>query len=129
MEATMKVSTRKQTIFFSLGLLALTACAPAMQPPTSQMALAESAVDKATASGAYEHSPLELKTAQDKVEMAKTAIRDKKYEEAERLLQQAEIDARLAEAKSRTVQSEKSVETLQQGIDMLREEIQRKLAQ
>ena len=129
MEATMKVSTKKQTILLSLGLLALTACAPAMQPPTSQMALAQSAVDKATSAGAYEYAPLELKMAQDKVEQAKTAMNAKDYVKAERLLEQAEIDAQLAEAKSSTTKSQKAVDSLQQGIDLLREEIQRKLPQ
>lgn len=125
----MKSSTNKKTIILSLGLLALTGCAPTMQPPTSQLALAESAVDKATASGAYEYAPLELKTAQDKVDQAKTSIQTKDYVKAERLLQQAEIDAQLAEAKSSTTKSQKAVDSLQQGIDLLREEIQRKLPQ
>ncbi len=125
----MKASTSTRTIILSLGLLALAACAPSMQPPTSQMALAESAVDQATASGAYEYAPLELKMAQDKVDQAKTAVQAKEYVKAERLLEQAEIDAQLAEAKSSTKKSRKAVDSLQQGIDLLREEIQRKLPQ
>lgn len=124
----MKVSAKKHAISLSLALLSLTACTSS-QPPTSQMALAQSAVDKATTAGAYEYAPLELKAAQDKMDMAKTAIQAKHYGEAERLLEQAEIDAQLAEAKSDTVKSQKTVDTLQQGIDLLREEIQRKLQQ
>ena len=129
MEENMKARANKKTIILSLGLLALTGCAPSMQPPTSQMALAQSAVDKATAAGAYEYAPLELKMAQDKVEQAKTAMNAKDYVKAERLLEQAEIDAQLAEAKSSTTKSQKAVDSLQQGIDLLREEIQRKLPQ
>jgi small-conductance mechanosensitive channel len=125
----MKVSAKKHAISLSLALLSLTACTPSMQPPTSQMALAQSAVDKATTAGAYEYAPLELKAAQDKIDMAKTAMQAKQYGEAERLLEQAEIDAQLAEAKSSTAKSQKTVDTLQQGIDLLREEIQRKLQQ
>jgi hypothetical protein len=129
MEENMKACNSKKTIILSLGLLALTGCAPSMQPPTSQMALAQSAVDKASASGAYEYAPLELKSAQDKVEQAKAAMQVKDYVKAERLLEQAEIDAQLAEAKSTTSKSQKAVDTLQQGIDLLREEVQRKLPQ
>lgn len=125
----MKVRPRKHALILGLALLTLTACAPAKKAPTGQMALAQSAVDNATAADAYEYAPLELKTAQDKIEQAKMAIQAKEHVEAERLLEQAEIDAQLAEAKARTAKAQKTVETLQQGIDLLREEIQRKLAQ
>jgi hypothetical protein len=125
----MNVRTCKQTIIVSMAVAALAACAPAKQPPTSQMALAQAAVDKATAAGAYEYAPLELQASQNKVDAAKTAIAAKDYVKAEHLLEQAEVDAKLAEAKSGTAKTQKAVDELQKSIDILREEIQRKLPQ
>lgn len=116
-------------LFFGMSLLILAACAPAKQPPTGQMALATAAVEKAAAAGAYEYAPLALKSSQDKIEQAKTAIQAKDYENARRLLEQAEVDAKLAEAKSGAAKSQKAVDELQKSIDLLREEIQRKLPQ
>ena len=110
-----------------LGLLVLTGCATTKQPPTGKMALSQAAVEKASSAGAYEYAPLELKTARDKIELAKAATQSKDYETAERLLEEATVDAELAEAKSKTVKSQKVVDELKMSIDMLREEIQRKL--
>jgi hypothetical protein len=99
-EATMKAGTKGQILMLCLGLLALAGCAPAKQPPASQMALAQDAVEKASTAGAYEYAPVELKTARDKIDQAKTAMQSKDYASAKRLLEQAEVDAKLAEAKS-----------------------------
>lgn len=110
-----------------IGLLVLTGCVTTQQPPSSQMALSQAAVEKASSAGAYEYAPLELKTARDKIELAKTATQSKDYETAERLLEQATVDAELAEAKSKTAKSQKVVDELKMSIDLLREEIQRKL--
>lgn len=125
----MKDGISKKSFFFGASLLILTSCAPAMQPPASQMALAEEAIEEASAAGAYEYAPLELKTARDKIDQAKAAVNAEDYVTAERLLKQAEIDAKLAEAKSTTVKSQRVVDELQKGTDLLREEIQRKQAQ
>lgn len=124
----MKTGITKQTIVVSLVLLSVAACAPTKQPPSSQMALSQAAVENATAAGAYEYAPVELKSSRDKISKASEAVQAKDYVTAERLLEQAEIDARLAEAKSKTAKSEKAVEELQKSIDMMRHEIQRKTA-
>lgn len=122
----MKVRNRIRPIVLGLALLSLSACAPAKQPPTSQMALTQAAIEKATTAGAYDYAPLELKTSQDKVDQAKAAIQTKDYVKAERLLEQAEVDARLAEAKSSTAKTQKAVDELQKSIDLLRETVQQK---
>ncbi len=125
----MKAGIKRHTLTLCLGLLALAACAPAKQPPASQMALAQDAVEKASAAGAYEYAPVELKTARDKIDQAKTAIQFKDYATSQRLLEQAEVDAKLAEARSYTAKSRRAVEELQKSIDLLREEVQRREAQ
>lgn len=123
----MKVRIRIRPIVFGLVCLSLTACSSSKQPPISQMALAQAAVEQATAAGAYGYAPLELKTSQDKINQAKAAIQAKDYMKAERLLEQAELDAKLAEAKSSTAKSQKAVDELQKSIDLLRETVQQKL--
>ncbi len=102
-----------------IGLLSLAGCATTKQPPSSQtgkMALSQAAVEKASSEGAYEYAPLELKTARDKIEDAKTATRAKEYITAERLLEQATVDAELAEAKSKTAKSQKVVDELKRRV-------------
>ena len=130
MEAIMKTGIVIKCSILILCLLVLTGCATTKQPPSSQigkMALSRAAVEKASSAGAYEYAPLELKTARDKIELAKAATQSKDYVTAERLLEQATVDAELAEARSKTAKSQKVVDELKMSIDMLREEIQRRL--
>ena len=125
----MKTGLKQKAPLLGLSLLVLSSCAPAVQPPDSQMALATEAVEEATAAGAYEYAPVELKAAQDKINQAKQAMQSKDNVTAKRLLQEAEVDAKLAEAKSATAKSQQAVAELQKSIDMLRDEINRKQAQ
>lgn len=124
----MNTGLKRKALLSALSLLVLSSCAPAVQPPVSQMALANEAVEEATAAGAYEYAPVELKAAQDKIEQAKAAMQAKDNLAAERLLKEAEVDAKLADAKSATAKSQKAVDELQKSIDLLREEINRKQA-
>lgn len=124
----MKLYLKIPSLFFLLALLALTACA-SKQPPTRELALAESAVDKATRSGGYEYAPLELRAAQEKLTQARVAMEAEEYTKAQRLLEQAEVDARLAEEMTSTARSRQALEELQQGIDLLNKEIQRYMPQ
>jgi capsule polysaccharide export protein KpsE/RkpR len=130
-EVMMKTGIKIQFCILGLALLAFTACAPVMQSPSSQMALAQSAVEKAAAAGSNEYAPVELKTARDKIDQAQIAIQsnDKDYVAAKRLLEQAEVDAELAQAKSKTAKSQKIVAELKDSINMLRDEIQRNRTQ
>jgi predicted nucleic acid-binding Zn-ribbon protein len=88
-------------------------------------------VEKATFAGSSEYASLDLKTARDKIDQAKTAMRskDKDYVAAGRLLEEAQVDAELAEAKSKTAKSQKVVAELKKSITTLRDEIQRNRAQ
>ncbi len=123
----MKTVIKIHFCILGLALLTLTACGTAKQPPLSRMALAQSAVEKAASAGSNEYASLDLKTARDKIDRAQKAIqsKDKDYIKAGRLLEEAEVDAELAEAKSKTAKSQKIVAELKESIDMLRDEIQR----
>ena len=75
-------------------------------PPSEQYAVTQSAVNNAVSAGATEYAPVEMKSAQDKLKQAELAMHDKKYDEARRLSEQAEWDARVAERKAQAAKAE-----------------------
>ena len=100
--------------------LVLAGCAG--NPPTEQYAVAQSAVNSAVSAGGTEFAAVEMKSAQDKFKKAEIAMHDKKYEEAKRLAEQAEWDARVAERKAQAAKVQKAVQDARQGVEELREE-------
>lgn len=100
--------------------LVLAGCAG--NPPTEQYAVTQSAVNSAVSAGGTEFAAVEMKAAQDKLRAADVAMQDKKYDEARRLAQQAEWDARVAERKAQAAKAEKAVQDARQGVNELREE-------
>ncbi|WP_426112109.1 DUF4398 domain-containing protein [Pseudomonas sp. DSP3-2-2] len=91
-------------------------------PPSEQYAVTQSAVNSAVSAGGTEYAAVEMKSAQDKLKQAETAMQDQKYDEARRLAEQAEWDARVAERKAQAAKAEKAVQDARQGVNELREE-------
>lgn len=126
----MKISTAtssfKQLRSLKLATLALgsslvlAGCAG--NPPSEQYAVTQSAVNSAVSAGGTEFAALEMKSAQDKLKQAELAMHDKKYDEARRLAEQAEWDARVAERKAQAAKAEKAVQDAKQGVQELRQE-------
>ncbi|MBV4492641.1 DUF4398 domain-containing protein [Pseudomonas oryzicola] len=100
--------------------LVLAGCAG--NPPTEQYAVTQSAVNSAVSAGGTEFAAVEMKAAQDKFKQAEIAMHDKKYDEARRLAEQAEWDARLAERKAQAAKAQKAVQDARQGVQDVREE-------
>jgi uncharacterized lipoprotein YmbA len=100
--------------------LVLAGCAG--NPPSEQYAVSQSAVNSAVSAGGTEYSAVEMKSAQDKLKQAEIAMQEQKYDEARRLAEQAEWDARVAERKSQAAKAEKAVQDARQGVNELREE-------
>lgn len=127
---TMKISTANTSFNNLRGLklaalalgssLLLAGCAG--NPPTEQYAVTKSAVNSAVTAGGPEFAAVEMKSAQDKLKQAEMAMHDKKYDEAKRLAEQAEWDARVAERKAQAAKAERAVKDAHQGVDELREE-------
>ena len=119
-------STRAALRHWRVGLLALGSAALlagcAGNPPSEQMAVTESAVNAAVSNGGPEYAPVETKNAQDKLAQARIALNDKEYDQARKLAQQAEWDARVAERKSQAVKAQNAVKDAQQGVMELRQE-------
>ena len=100
--------------------LVLAGCAG--NPPSEQYAVTQSAVNSAVSADGTEFAALEMKSAQDKLKQAELAMHDKKYDEARRLAEQAEWDARVAERKAQAAKAEKAVQDAKQGVQELRQE-------
>ncbi|MBO9552042.1 DUF4398 domain-containing protein [Pseudomonas sp.] len=100
--------------------LVLAGCAG--NPPTEQYAVTQSAVNSAVSAGGTEFAAVEMKAAQDKFKQAEIAMHDKQYDEARRLAEQAEWDARVAERKAQAAKAQKAVQDARQGVQDVRQE-------
>ncbi|ETD35981.1 MULTISPECIES: DUF4398 domain-containing protein [Pseudomonas] len=126
----MKISTAKSSSTPLRGLklaalalgssLVLAGCAG--NPPSEQYAVTQSAVNSAVSAGGTEFAAVEMKSAQDKLKQAELAMHDKHYDEARRLAEQAEWDARVAERKAQAAKAEQALKDSQKGVQELRQE-------
>jgi uncharacterized lipoprotein YmbA len=105
----------------AIVLLGLTGCAsdPA---PIEQLRLTEQALAQAKAVGADEHVA-ELVMAEDKLLQAQSAMRHDAFREARVLAEQAELDARLAQAQVLTQKSQDQLNELNNRINRLRKQL------
>ncbi|AZD20472.1 hypothetical protein C4K24_1150 [Pseudomonas chlororaphis subsp. aurantiaca] len=127
---TMMISTAKSSSTPLRGLklaalalgssLVLAGCAG--NPPSEQYAVTQSAVNSAVSAGGTEFAAVEMKSAQDKLKQAELAMHDKNYDEARRLAEQAEWDARVAERKAQAAKAEQALKDSQKGVQELRQE-------
>ncbi|AWI79607.1 MAG: hypothetical protein CVU19_06540 [Betaproteobacteria bacterium HGW-Betaproteobacteria-13] len=109
-----------------LAVLFVTGCASKMGPPVAELSSAQSSLSQAESAGARTHAPLELLTAREKLSQAEAAMRSEDFERAKVLAEQAAVDARLAEARARTVRSQRAVTEVQESIETLRGELDRR---
>jgi hypothetical protein len=107
------------------GALLLAACA-STPPPREAMAVAEAAVASATSAGAPQWAPAELRTAQDKLARAQSALVAKDNAQAMTLAVEANADALLATSVARAAKAQKAADEVQEASRVLREEMSRK---
>jgi hypothetical protein len=105
--------------------LILAACA-GIPPPIDNIALAKSAIANALSAGGTEYAAIEMRSAQEKMEMADRAMMKEEYEKAKSYAVEAQTDARLAEKKAQSAKAEKAAAATQEDIRVLRDEINRK---
>ncbi|MDP3978716.1 MAG: DUF4398 domain-containing protein [Pseudomonas sp.] len=105
----------------AMVLLGLTGCAsdPA---PTEQLRLTEQALAQARAVGADEQV-VELAMAEAKLLQAQSAMQRDAFKEARVLAEQAELDARLAQARVLTQKSQDQLSELNNRINRLRKQL------
>lgn len=106
--------------FALVGSVLLAACAGT--PPTENLAAANAVMKSAEAAGGAEYAPAEMKSARDKMNQAQLLLQDEQYEEARRMLEQAEWDARVAERRALAGKAQRSLQDAQQGVQQIREE-------
>lgn len=118
---------KHKSMLYTAGItgIALTigGCASPGEPPEADLQSAETSLQQAVAADAREFEPVLLNDAQNKVADAKNLIEQEKYTEAERLLQQATVDAQLAGARADTAKAKHAVEEVNRNIESLRNEI------
>ncbi|MBQ1782271.1 MAG: DUF4398 domain-containing protein [Gammaproteobacteria bacterium] len=108
----------------ALAMLTLAACA-APPPPDSALQAAEQAITSAERDKAGEYASADLAAARDKLVKARAAVVAEEMVRAERLAQQAEVDAMLALAKTDEAKARVINQQTQQSLDVLRQELQR----
>jgi phage gp16-like protein len=113
---------RVHPFYLLLGALALGGCASA-PAPIEQMRLADQALDQARAVGATEDTA-EFKLAVEKITQARSDMADKAFKAARLQAEQAELDARVAEAKVLTQKSQDQLAASNVRIDRLRKQLQ-----
>lgn len=104
-----------------MALLALAGCA-ADPAPHEQMRLSEQALEQAKAVGATDEVA-ELKLAEDKLARARSNMASESYRDARLRAEQAELDARLAEARVLTLKSQDQLSLLQSRVNRLRKQL------
>lgn len=108
-----------------VAALLVTGCA-STPAPTEQMAVSRAAINAANSSGGNEFAPLAFKSAIEKMDGAELAMTKKDYLLARQLAEQAQVDARLAEAMARSAKAQKAADALKEDSRVLRNEIDRK---
>jgi Domain of unknown function (DUF4398) len=108
-----------------LAAAVMTGCASA-PAPTEQLAVSKAAVANAVDAGGPELAPVEMRTAQEKLDRATQAMAAKDYDRARSLAEQAQVDAQLAGSKARSAKAQKAALAVQDDSRALREELDRK---
>ncbi len=109
-------------LFAALAVLALAGCA-ADPAPNEQLRLTEQALEQARAVGAKADDLAELKQAQSKLAQALADMAEESYKDARMQAEQAELDARLAEARVLTQKSQEQLNVLNTRISRLRKQL------
>ncbi|MFW5823725.1 MAG: DUF4398 domain-containing protein, partial [Marinobacter sp.] len=88
--------------------------------PEDQRDAALTAVEAADEAGAEDAEPAVFQAAREKLKSAEALIEEKRYSKARVMLEQAEVDARLAEARARTQEVRNELGDLKVSIESLR---------
>lgn len=112
---------KRRPLLAAMALVSLAGCAndPA---PIEQMKLTEKAVAQAKAVGAADDEP-EMQMAESKLAQARSDMTNESYKAARMQAEQAELDARLAEARVLTEKSQAQVTQLNTRLNRLRKQL------
>jgi Domain of unknown function (DUF4398) len=108
-----------------LFALEISGCSLGKPPPTEALSKAELDLRAASEARADEFAPMDLQSAREKFEASKKAMAAKRYDEARRLAEIAQVEAELAAAKAEAELTRRAAEDLRRRIDSLRAESER----
>jgi len=109
----------------TMAALVLGGCATA-PAPTEQFAVSRAAMDDAISAGSTEYAPDEFRIAQQRLNAANEAFARREYRLARQLAEEAEVDARLAATKARSVKAQRAVAEVRESIRALKSELTRR---
>ncbi len=108
-----------------LAILMLTTGCSGIPAPKEQIAVSKAAVNSASSAGGTQFAPVPLRLAMEKLDAAERAMVNKEYLTAQRLAEQAQVDAQLAAATARSIKAQNAARELQEDNRVLRKEIDR----
>lgn len=122
----MTINSKKWlTVLCGAGLVLTAGCSSLVTPATADVAVSKAAVDNAAGAGGGEFAPIEMQSAREKMARANKAMAAKDYKLAIDLANQAQADAKLAQAKANSAKATMASDALQDDIRVLREELNR----
>lgn len=108
-------------------LLVVAGCSTMPAPPVEQMAVSRAAVERVSSSpNVADAAPVELQQARQKFERAQRAMNDKDYALARRMAIEAEVDTRVAEARTSSARGERALLEVRESIRGLQDELNRR---
>ncbi|MDP3857867.1 MAG: DUF4398 domain-containing protein [Stagnimonas sp.] len=103
----------------------MAACASTPPPPTDALNAAERSVKVAQEAGVADYASPELKSAREKLVLARAAVAREDMTAAAVLAEQARLDAELATAKTESAKAKTVNDELFKGNETLRQEMNR----
>jgi pyruvate kinase len=108
-----------------LGCALVSGCATQGKRPTEELTKARTVVEQADKGNAQRYAAADLQRAHDEMTSADNAANNKKYDDARRLAENAEVDADLAMARANSGEAQRALQDIQQGIETLKHEANR----
>lgn len=94
-------------------------------PPRAQLAVGQSSLEAAQTAGAAELAPVELNRAREKLAQAQAAAKDRKFEVARVLAEQADVDAQVARTRANAERSRRAADEVSASLRTLRQQLDR----
>jgi hypothetical protein len=100
-------------------------CATQGPIPTQQLTTARTLVEQADKADAQRYAPADLQRAHDELSSAEKAVNDRKYDDARRYAENAQVDADLASARASSGEAQRAAREVDRSIDTLKQESER----
>lgn len=101
-------------------------CATESAIPRDQLTMARTLVEQADKSDAQRYAPADLQRAHDELSSAEKAVNDRRYEDARRYAENAQVDADLASARASSGEAQRAAHEVNRSIDTLKQESDRR---